>query len=459
VCNIVCIGNRKEWAMSRRLGLTLALAGITCVVIASAANAQVPYVQSLVPKRTALARVGLERQWTTVVPLTGVERLMNISLAENLMFAQTTAANFYVYEAETGRLLWSARLGTQTGTARPASVNSKRVFATNATQLHALDRLTGRTVWVTDLGNLPSSETAADEHHVMVGMTNGKLMAFHTETGVFAWNWQTGGPVRSRPLPATTMVAFGGGDNKLYVAMADEVVMLYRIATGGEIGEGLGNYGNRLLIVPSADHNVYGVDMFTAKVKWIFSSGAPVHQEPLVVDKDGYVINSKGFLSALDVETGEPRWTTSTHGGRLLSISAKRLYLESADDDLFVIDRQTGQVLADPASTFYRSGLNLRHFDLGPTNRANDRIFLATTSGLVVCIREIGQTAPRPIRDPKMPPFGSIPPEGVDLEEKLPQPDATPAPGENATPAPADNATPAPAPGDDKAMPPKEQEK
>ena len=43
-------------------------------------------------------------------------------------------------------------------------------------------------------------------------------------------------------------------------------VMLYRIATGGEIAAPLGTYGTRTVLIPSADKNVYAVDLFGASV-------------------------------------------------------------------------------------------------------------------------------------------------------------------------------------------------
>ncbi len=37
-----------------------------------------------------------------------------------------------------------------------------------------------------------------------------------------AWNWQAGGPMLTRPLPAETVVVFGSSDGKVYVVMANE---------------------------------------------------------------------------------------------------------------------------------------------------------------------------------------------------------------------------------------------
>ena len=403
-----------------------------------------------------------------MVPLARTERLLEMSIAEGMLFAQTNYGNFSAYDAESGRLLWTSSLGRSIGLARPASVNSRLVFVTNANFLYALDRQSGRMIWEWNLGLMPSSATACDEQLVMVGLTDGKLRAFNIVAPgdkqkklitppTVAWNWQTQGAMTSRPIAAGRFVAFGGHDGKLYVAVAekavaDPAVMLYRIATGGEIFAPLGTYGQRLILIPSADQNVYGVDLFTADVKWTYSTGAPVMQEPLVADTDAYVANTAGLLTAIDVNTGAPRWTISTQGGRSIAVSGTRVYLESHDEDLFIVDRATGRIVANPEATFHRAGLNLRDYDLGPTNSLDDRLYFGTRCGLMICLREIGQFTPRPLRDPKTPPFGYVPPEGIETKPAIPPPAETPPietpPAEVATPPAAE--APAPAPGENR---------
>jgi outer membrane protein assembly factor BamB len=398
------------------------------------------------PTRTALSRIGLELHFMTVVPLDAYERVLALSLSEDLLFAQTNRGMFHAFNAETGQHLWTSRLGTQLTQGHPASVNSFGVFVTNLNYLYALDRRTGVQIWSKQLDTLPSSQTACDEDRVMVGLTNGKLYAYNlkkrdeerklvlADKAEVAWNWQTDGIVRTRPLPAGKLVAFGSDDGKLYVALSEEQTLVYRIATGGPIGAGFGTHDTRLLLVPSGDRNLYGVDILTAKVLWTYPSGAPIEQEPLVADNDVFVVNKSGLMISVDTNTGSPRWLTSTQGGRLLAVGAKRVYLESVDDDLFVIDRATGQMVADPRATYERIGLNLRPYEFGPTNRLNDRIYFGTSCGMIVCLREIGQSRPRMLRDPRSLPFGYIPREGIQLTPPAPPP-AEEKPAEPAAPA------------------------
>ena len=77
------------------------------------------------------------------------------------------------------------------------------------------------------------------------------------------------------------------------------------------------------------------------------------------------------------------------------------------------MDRKTGRMVVDPGETHLRAGLNLRDYDLDIVNRFNDRLYFATSSGLIVCLRETGQPQPRLLRDPKALPFGYVPPEGI----------------------------------------------
>ena len=410
----------------------LVLACLGLLLMAGAAEAQVGFGTNTIPSRRSLARVNLDRQWNGVVPLDGAEKLTEISVDSGMFFAQTNFANFYAFDAETGRYLWTAHLGRVTSKAEPASVNSFGVYVTNSNQVFALDRGTGRQMWVRRLQDNSSSATNADNLVVTVGLDSGKLTTFDAKTGEEKWNIQANARISARPLVAGRVIAFGSEDQKLYVSRAENPKLLWRFAAGGPILAPLGSHGLRTLLLASTDKNVYAIDLFTGHSKWTFPTGAAIKQEPLVVDNDIYVVNEEGYLSEIDAETGQSRWTISTLGGRLLSVSGTRVYLESHDDDLFVVDRITGKIIFDPLTTLQRSGINLRSYTLGPTNRLDDRLYFGTPTGLLLCLREINQLTPRMTRDPSLKPFGYIPPEGY--------PDAT-APG---TPMPAPAPTEAP---------------
>jgi len=104
---------------------------------------------------------------------------------------------------------------------------------------------------------------------------------------------------------------------------------------------------------------------------------------------------------------------------------------------LYLVDRASGRTLLDPIATYQRAGLNLRELELGFTNFENDRMYFGTSSGLVVCIREIGQVQPLLLRDPKALPFGYVPPEGLPTAPKGQSSAEFRVGGEASEPAPA----------------------
>jgi hypothetical protein len=77
-------------------------------------------------------------------------------------------------------------------------------------------------------------------------------------------------------------------------------------------------------------------------------------------------------------------------------------------------------MIFDPRATHERAGLNLREFNFGPTNRSNDRMYIANKQGMLVCIREAGAVKPYQLRDPNEKPFGYVPPEGYEDAPKIP---------------------------------------
>ncbi|QEH33635.1 outer membrane biogenesis protein BamB [Aquisphaera giovannonii] len=404
----------------------------------TAVRAQIPYTRDMIPTRTQLARVGLERQWIAVVALSETERVLRVSRSADLIFAQTNNGGLHAFDAETGKLRWTASLGGYTPFARPISSNSYAVFGTVGETLIGFDKNKGRVIWRLSLGAIPTSGTVADEDRVLVGTAEGRLNAYslrsrdakgnptiRTKPGM-EWGWQTSGPVDTLPLMAQHVVAFGSTDGRVYVVLNDQQITLYRIRTGGKIGDGLGAYGTRTLLIPSADKNLYAVDLLTAQNQWVFPSGSPILQSPLVAGEDILTINEAGVLSSLEPATGTPKWSIPTPEATLLSLSPTRVYLRSTNQDLIVVDRTAGKLLADAAATRQRAGLNLRDFELSMLNRYDDRLCLGTSSGIVVCLREIGATEPKLLRDPKALPFGYIPPEGL---KKPPAPAATTEPG------------------------------
>jgi outer membrane protein assembly factor BamB len=233
--------------------------------------------------------------------LTGGERRSVVSQPQTLIFAQTSAAQLHALDGESGKLLWSSSLGPATGQATDVAVSSKAVFASNANELIALDRGTGRFLWRQILPAPVASGVTATENEVMVGMTNGQVIAYGIEyggeeerfrpkegpPGGFEWAWATTGPVTSRPITSPYVVAFASSGGKLYAARLDKPEILHRSSQLGGLEANMGAFGTgpaSTLYVPSLDNSLYAINLFTGEHDWVFPSGAPILSQPLIGD-------------------------------------------------------------------------------------------------------------------------------------------------------------------------------
>lgn len=432
------------------LGLLVALAG--------PAYSQVPAGREAIPTRAALARLGLEKHWSAVVPLSATDEQVAVTnLDSGILFVATNRGLLHALDAETGEYGWGVRLVEGPAKAHPASANSDQVFATAHDTLFCLHRPTGKLMWKVRLEAMPTTATVCDEETVAVGLFSGKIVAYRTRdhshdvtpgrsAGTFAFAWQTRELVTSAPIITPRLLVFGSHDKRVYVGMppssGQPATLLYRFLTGGPIRADLGTAGTRTLIVPSDDQNLYGIDLFSGNALWSVATGAPVDQQPIVSGRDAYAINSAGRLFSIDVQTGALGWETQTKGRSMVAVSPSRVYVATRDHDMLIIDRGTGRVIADARDVAERAGLSIRELSLGFPNTVNDRIYVAGPKGMIYCLREIGQITPVPLRDPALPPFGYIPPEGLEseVEESLPE-RVSPDHGEpaGAVPAPGDS--------------------
>ena len=110
----------------------------------------------------------------------------------------------------------------------------------------------------------------------------------------------------------------------------------------------------------------------------------PIDVSPLAVDEMVFVTTREGELTCLDPESGEAKWTARGIK-RFLSASTNRLYCATIDHRLVVIDTATGSRIA--SHSIDRAAVPF-------VNIASDRLYLASSEGVLTCLRESGRRWP-----------------------------------------------------------------
>ena len=252
---------------------------------------------------------------------------MKITLAGDLMFAQTNYAMVHAFEAETGRLVWSTSLGERTGFARGAAANSFAVYVTNANTLLALDKKTGRRIWQYNLGTIPTSTPACDEDRVMVGLTSGVVTTMNLK--------RTDAKGNITVLSRRAWRGEGTRGGRFLLDPCRRARSRSSVHRMGRPTRSIPAVENPSSGFPPAGRSARGWERLGLGCCWFLqaitismasiclprkSSGAlrrvlPLQQEPMVADQEIYTINTAGNISQIDPANGEPRWTRPTQGG------------------------------------------------------------------------------------------------------------------------------------------------
>ena len=310
--------------MTRRLVLAL----LAILVGSASASAQVDSRTRVLPTRTSAVRLGLERQWWSIVPLAGGgDHVLAFNVVGKWLFAHTERGSLVAFDAESGKFLWAARLGPSSITGLPVSVNSDQVFVTNLESLHALDIKTGVRRWRVELPYIPSTGTSASEDFVLVGLQSGKLVGYlaHEKersngptrsAGTFAFAWQTQAEISTSPVVTPKVIAFASQDHRVYSA-------IYRRPRRPphaplslpDLGRDQGRYGDMGKSHP--DRRLNGSQPLRdgpsspAIHAGDLATGAPITNPPVVSGSDVFVINSEGRVLKVDGNNGSGPLGTS----------------------------------------------------------------------------------------------------------------------------------------------------
>jgi hypothetical protein len=174
-----------------------------------------------------------------------------------------------------------------------------------------------------------------------------------------------------------------------------------------------------------------------------FTTGGPVMQKPLVTDDSLYVVGERWGLIRLKRDTLEPMWTERLPDGRIrpkhnpdvvqvLAVSprtrlggkpvakdigegakeapeaAKELFSNSY---VYALDRQGKMLVIDAERGATLSSFDVSAFTRPVTNDKNDRLYLASNNGLLLCMHDRLKVVPVLLQKPPVKMAPEPPPE------------------------------------------------
>lgn len=459
----------------------LAIATVILSAFPSAATAQSSRGGPQLPSDAILNRVGLTRAWWGhAVTNSTRDKVMFLTLDEERVYVQCSNGIVSAFDSESGRRLWATQLGSSDQTTFPPAfteeidyrVDTKGeisrsikipglVLIPNGNVLYSLEKKTGNIAWTLNLPGTPSASVATDKELLFIGMLDGSMYAFDygaitdltvrglmPEWGYRAlrWRYRTNKTISSPAIPGTDHVAFASKNGSMYSVTTEYRQLLFQFETDATLSAPLALYRapkksgelvpKEWLMLASEDYNFYCVNATNGRSAWQFSSGAVIHKAPVVIGDHVFLTPQDGGMFNLDAQTGRRVWWERS-AEELIAVSPTRVYARSSSNQLLVLSRQ--------APVLKLGSIPLTDFTKTLVNSRNDRIYLSTAGGLILCLREKGRDfAASHIELDRQPINPEFEPEGESLSAEPPAESVPPEPmpGEApATEAPATEAS------------------
>jgi outer membrane protein assembly factor BamB len=361
-------------------------------------------------------RFGLTRAWATRIKMdSSRNRVHEITLHEGALISVNDESMVQAFDAETGRTLWTTSVGHRAYPNTPVGASASYVCVCNGSTLYVLSREDGSLLFTRKLQGTPSAAPAVSDTRVYVPTFAGAVESYEIKADKpkkTPTTYRTKGSIEESPVIAGNYLIWGTQAGAVYSANKIDLNANYRFMTRGPITAGLG-YWPPLVYAASADGYIYAIDEKSGKRRWQYSTGYPAREMPVPLDGNVYAIAELSGLHCLAADTGDERWF-SADVAKFLSASSTRLYTADETGRLLILDRRSGAQLGNMATEL---------LPIKVQNTQTDRIYLATDTGLLQCLREIDQVKPI-------------------VHELPPDPEATP-PGGRRAPAAAAAAAPA----------------
>ncbi|WP_010584508.1 outer membrane protein assembly factor BamB family protein [Schlesneria paludicola] len=366
------------------------------------------------PTQQQLSHLSLERAWWSHAVINPQrDKVEHVTVDEDLVYVQATSGVMTAFDAENGRQIWSVQVGRFDQPSFAATSNEDEVLTVNGGSMYGIDKATGRVLWNLVLPGQPSTGPSVDDDQVYFGTLDGSVYAYdlkkihklYEERRLPKWSGQAqvwkskaAKEITSPPMPVGRFVYFASRDASLYSVAKSNRKLIYQFETDGPIVAPLARSGDTLFVA-SDDNNFMALMLTSGKVKWEFTSGLPIRKPIRAIGQDLYVFPQRGGMYSLDPASGNQRWSQPDLS-EFVAIMGDTVATTDVDGNIVLVNRAKGEILGS---------MPLRRFSVRVGNERTDRIYMATESGVVMCLRQIGHNFPvfhqYPDRLPLLPEF------------------------------------------------------
>ncbi|HSG68944.1 MAG TPA: PQQ-binding-like beta-propeller repeat protein [Planctomycetaceae bacterium] len=344
------------------------------------------------------------------------DRVTNLVLDEETVYIQTKNGFISALDSRSGAQRWAQLLARLDTPQFPLISNSDTVLVNAGMSMFAVDKWSGSELWHINLPEQVSTSPAMDEERVFLATGSGSVYAFDLakvlelyrqhklpEWGYQArlWRHRTSKAIRYSPLSYDGQITFASETKTIYSVNAADDSLVFQMETPDAVTAPIVRSEDKLFVA-TGDQRLYCLNAQRGTTLWIFIARANIPAAPNLINNRCYVSPNDGSLHCLNKETGVLLWEQPGARGVLAETEN---YVVSQDElgNVLLIspqeEQQTSQIIAR---------LPLRDFSIRAENELTDRIYLATPSGMVICLKEKGISYPKFFKNPDKRPLEPI---------------------------------------------------
>jgi outer membrane protein assembly factor BamB len=268
------------------------------------------------PQRT-LARpdIDLGRPRRNPVWAMGVRGTMEYppSFCDGVLYVNTyKTGKTMAVDAKTGAVLWTDRGNTRAST--PAIAGNRLIVSSHDGTVRALNRKTGRTLWVMTTGARVESSPVALNNVAYFGATDGRLFAVNVATGAVRWAYDTGGRINASPSVWGNRICITTYAGSIFCLRRTDGAKLWStyvkrsFVTYESFYSSPSTDGKRLYTAARSGKLV-ALDASSGRIVWTQQLSGLIYPTPAIADGKLYLGTRNGIFNSYDAATGRLRWS------------------------------------------------------------------------------------------------------------------------------------------------------
>ncbi len=276
------------------------------------------------------------------------------AVVNGILYVGSYDFKLHALDALTGASLWAAPTDFDIDSS-PSIKDGKVYIGSDDGDFYCFDAQNGRRIWRVGAGEVATS-AALINGLAYVGSLDGNIYAFDAETGSLVWGEYTGGDILYSSPAVSTGIAYVGsvsGSVFAYNALNSNTVWRVNIGPSQPSSPALAQG-----IVCIAADKLYAFDALDGSSLWTADIGPAELSYASPAVANGVVLIGRNKLYAFAAETGRPLWSTSV-GNQItspLSIANGVAYAGTSDGHIYAFDAATGRLLWSFATEGYIFG-------------------------------------------------------------------------------------------------------